>query len=157
MLVIADTSPLVAIAACDGLSWLDALFAEVRVPPAVFQEATIHGKPQADKLRHYLQDKVLAIDLHDFVITTEGLGNGELQAMALYKKQHADRLLIDDLRARKAALRNDIHIIGSVGILLLAKENQLVSAIKPYLQIIQQTDAHLSTKLIDKALLIAGE
>jgi hypothetical protein len=100
---------------------------------------------------------LLTIDLHDFVITTEGLGNGELQAMALYKKQHANRLLIDDLRARKAALRNDIHIIGSVGILLLAKENRLISAIKPYLQIIQQTDAHLSPKLIDKALLIAGE
>jgi predicted nucleic acid-binding protein len=72
MLVIADTSPLVAIAACDGLSWLDTLFAEVRVPPAVFQEATVQGKPQADKLRHYLKDRVLAIDLHDFVITTEG-------------------------------------------------------------------------------------
>jgi predicted nucleic acid-binding protein len=41
--------------------------------------------------------------------------------------------------------------------LLLAKENQLISTIKPYLQIIQQTDAHLSPKLIDKALVIAGE
>ncbi|WP_424566598.1 hypothetical protein [Thiothrix litoralis] len=40
---------------------------------------------------------------------------------------------------------------------MLAKESQLIPTIKPYLQIIQQTDAHLSTKLIDKALLIAGE
>jgi len=157
MLVIADTSPLVAIAACDGLSWLDTLFTDVRVPPAVFHEATIVGKPQADRLKHYLQNKILPIDLHDFVITTEGLGQGELEAMALYKKRHADRLLIDDLRARKAALRNEIHIIGSVGILLLAKENNLIPTIKPYLHIIQQTDAHLGQALIDKALLIAGE
>lgn len=157
MLVIADTSALVAIAACDGLHWLDELFTEVYVPHAVFQEATVPGKPQADKLRGYLQGKVFTIDLDDFVINTQGLGQGELEAMALYKKQHADRLLLDDLKARKAALHNHIKIIGSVGILLLAKENGLIPAIKPYLAIIQQSDAHLGKDLIAYVLRIAGE
>lgn len=96
MLVIADTSALVAVAACDGLEWLDELFTEVHVPRAVFQEATVPGKPQADKLKTYLQGKVFAIDLDDFVI-------------------------------------------------------------KPYLAIIQQSDAHLGKDLIAHALRIAGE
>lgn len=157
MLVIADTSALVAVAACNGLQWLDRLFTEVQVPQAVFQEATVAGKPQADKLVNYLQGKVLDIDLQDFVINTQGLGQGELEAMALYKKQHADRLLIDDLKARKVALHNHIKIIGSVGILLLAKENGLIPAVKPYLTIIQQSDVHLSRDLIAHALRIAGE
>ncbi|WP_298611003.1 DUF3368 domain-containing protein [uncultured Thiothrix sp.] len=157
MLVIADTSALVAVAACKGLHWLDALFTQVYVPQAVFQEATVFGKPQAEKLLGYLQNKVLEIDLRDFIINTQGLGQGELEAMALYKLKHADRLLIDDLKARKAATHNHIKIIGSVGILLLAKKHGLIPAIKPYLFIIQQSDLHLSKDLIAHALQLAGE
>ena len=43
MLVVADTSALLALVACDGLTLLDELFAEVRVPMAVWRECTISG------------------------------------------------------------------------------------------------------------------
>lgn len=157
MLIIADTSALIAVATCDGLSWLDSLFTEVQVPQAVFKEATTQGKPQADVLKAYLTDKVINIDLSDFIIATQGLGNGELEAMALYKHQHADNLLIDDLRARKTASYNHIKIIGSVGILLLAKEKGLISSIKPYLESIQQSEIYISKGLIQQALILASE
>ena len=81
--MIADTSALIAVATCDGLEWLDSLFTEVQVPQAVFNEATTQGKPQADTLRKYLTDKVADIDLSGFIIATQGLGHGELEAMAL--------------------------------------------------------------------------
>jgi predicted nucleic acid-binding protein len=57
MLVVADTSSLVALAACEGLALLDTLFQEVRIPPAVFRECTVPGKPQAERLDRYLVDK----------------------------------------------------------------------------------------------------
>ncbi|WP_069471925.1 hypothetical protein [Candidatus Marithrix sp. Canyon 246] len=81
MLIIADTSALIAIAACNGLHWLDTLFDEIQVP-------------QASALRNYLFDKIIDIDLSKFIIVAQGLGKGELEAMALYKHQHADRLLL---------------------------------------------------------------
>lgn len=60
MLIVADTSALVALAGGEGLWLLDRLFQEVRVPAAVFQECTVPGKPEAERLEAYLRDKVKA-------------------------------------------------------------------------------------------------
>lgn len=157
MLVIADTSALIAVATCDGLSWLDTLFDTLSVPRAVFDEAIEDGKPQAGKLKHYLSGKVVDIDLNDFIIAAPGLGQGELQAMALYRHVHADRLLIDDLRARKAAQYNGINIVGSAGILLMAKNQGLITTVKPYLERISNSEVYLSEALVSEVLNIAGE
>ena len=101
MLVVADTSSLLALAACDGLPLLDTIFGEIRVPPGVFAESTVAGRPYSEELRGYLTSKVVQVDLGEVVIAAGGLGAGELEAMALYKRLHADRLLIDDHRARR--------------------------------------------------------
>ncbi len=91
MLVVADTSALVALAACEGLSHLDRIFGEIRVPRAVFRECTIPGKFKADRLASFLRGKVIEVDLSELVIAAAGLGNSELEAMALYKRIHAER------------------------------------------------------------------
>jgi predicted nucleic acid-binding protein len=158
MLVVADTSALLALASCNNLFLLNALFREIRVPPAVFQECTVAGKPEAERLTDYLRDKVLAVaDLSDFVIAAMGLGRGELEAMALYKRLRADVLLLDDSRARKIACLNDIEVIGSLGVLLLAKSNNLLRAIKPSVNSIQAAGVYLSESLVAEALRLAGE
>ena len=157
MLVIADTSALIALATCDGLPWLDSLYEGLMVPRAVFEEAIQKDKPQASRLHEYLADKVFDSNLAEFVIAAPGMGDGELEAMALYRKVAADRLLIDDLRARKVAQYNGIQIIGSVGVLLLAKKHGLIPAIKPCLEQIDQSEVHMGRSLMQEALIMAGE
>jgi predicted nucleic acid-binding protein len=156
-LVVADTSALVALAACDSLSLLDNLFQEVRVPRSVLRECVVPGKPEAERLEGYLQGKVVEIDLTDFVIAVAGLGRGELEAMALCKHLHADRLLVDDHRARKVARLNGIEVIGSLGTLLWAKESGLISRVGPLLTAIQGAGVHYAQQLVDEALRLAGE
>lgn len=158
MLVVADTSALLALASCDSLLLLDALFREVRVPPAVFRECTVADKPEAERLTKYLRDKVIEVaDLSDFVIAATGLGKGELEAMALYKRLQADFLLLDDSRARKIAHLNNVEVIGSLGVLLLAKVDALLPAIKPRIDAIQAAGIYLSESLVAEALRLAGE
>ena len=89
MLIIADTSALVALAACQQLHLLELLFDAIRVPPAVHRECTVPGKPEADALGEYLSGKVANVALSEFVIAVSGLGQGELEAMALYRKLSA--------------------------------------------------------------------
>ncbi len=156
MLVIADTSALVALAACNGLPLLDALFDAVRIPPAVLRECAVSGKPEAERLEGYLRPRVVNVDLTEFVIAVTGLGQGELEAMALYKRLHADRLLVDDFRARKIARLNGIEVIGSLGVLLLAKQEGLIARIRPALDEIQAAGSHLSEALVAETLRIAG-
>ncbi|MFZ1387212.1 MAG: DUF3368 domain-containing protein [Thiolinea sp.] len=66
-------------------------------------------------------------------------------------------MLIDDLKARKAAIYNQIKIVGSIGVLLLAKEQHLIEAVKLYLLLIKQSDVHLSHELFLHALSLANE
>lgn len=157
MLVVADTSALVALAACDSLSLLDHLFRDVRVPPAVLRECTVPSKPEAERLDAYLRTRVIEVDLQDFVIAVAGLGRGELEAMALYKHLHADRLLMDDYRARKVARLNGIEVIGSLGVLLRAKESGLIPEIRSLVIAIQAAGVHFGEQLVDEALRMAGE
>jgi predicted nucleic acid-binding protein len=157
MLIIADTSALVALAACDALALLDQLFHDVRVPTAVLDECDVPGKPEAERLVAYLRGKVVEVDLQEFVIAAPGLGQGELQAMALFKRLHADWLLVDDQRARKIASLNGIDVIGSLGVLLRAKELGFVSAVRPLLVAMQAAGLRFSAQLVNRALRDAGE
>lgn len=157
MLVVADTSALVALAACDVLSILDSLFQEVRVPLAVFQECTVAGKPEAERLKAYLRGKVVEVDLKEFVIAVAGLGQGELEAMVLYKRLRADRLFLDDHRARNVARLNGIEVVGSLGVLLQAKESGLIAELRPLVDIIQTAGIHYGAQLVAEALRLASE
>ena len=157
MLIVADTSALLALAACECLDLLDVLFREVRVPPAVFRECTKAGKPSADILGTYLRERVVRVDLEAFVIAAAGLGRGELEALALYKRLGADRLLLDDSRARKVARLNGVQVVGSAGVLLLAKSEGLIPSIQPLLSQIQVAGIYLSPTLVSEVLHLAGE
>lgn len=157
MLVVADTSALVALAACDALVLLDQLFHEVRVPTSVFEECTVIGKPESARLAAYLQGKVVEVDIHELVIAAGRLGQGELEAMALYRRLRADFLLVDDHRARKVARINGMEVIGSLGMLLRAKEAGLIPEIRPLIAFIQTAGVHYGDQLVTKTLLLAGE
>ncbi len=157
MLIIADSSALVALAICDGLRLLDQLFEEIKVPQTVFNEVVVEGKPAAVILRQYLTGKTVNVDLINVVITSGGLGQGEIEAMALYKTLQADYLLIDDKRARKVARLNHISITGSQGILLLAKHKGLISEVKPFLDRLSVSEIRINERLIQKTLQLANE
>ena len=80
-----------------------------------------------------------------------------MEAMALYKKLKADCLLIDDDKARKAARLNKIKIIGSRGVLLMAKEKQLIQKIRPSIEKIQGTGIYHSERILKEVFELADE
>jgi hypothetical protein len=157
MLIVADTSALVALAACRSLYLLNTLFQAVRVPAAVHRECTVPGKPEADVLAEYLNGKVVGVELTRFVIAAAGLGQGELEAMALYRQLSAGGLLMDDRRARKVARFNGMQVIGSIGVLLAARQQGHIQALRPLLEAIRHAGIHISDSLLVEALRLAGE
>ena len=149
MIVIADSSALVALAVCDVLHLLEPLFGNVRVPQAVFDEVSIANKPQTKVLQAFLADKVASVNLPALIIEkSNGLGKGELEAIALYKQEAADLLLIDDARAKKTAYINNVEVMGSLGVLLLAKQRGLIATIRPLLDKLGDSDIFVSDNLL---------
>lgn len=82
---------------------------------------------------------------------------GEARAIALAYEVHADFLLLDDLEARKFALKLGLPVKGSAGVLLQAKQNGIIKAVKPYLELMQQTNFRIAASVIDIVLKEAGE
>ncbi len=156
-LVVADSSALIALASCRALLLLDDLAAQVAVPRAVLDEVLVEGKPQAQILQSYLEGRVMPVELSEYVIATGKLGRGELEAMALAKKTRADALLVDDARARKVARLNGIRVIGSLGILLMAKSQGIIDEIRPRIDELRRSDLYIHDSLLRRALSLAGE
>jgi len=125
MILVADCSALVALSVCGSLNLLEQLFASVVVPETVYLEATQPDKKQAQALKTFLQGKVRQVNLETYVFLDAYADAGETEAMLLYKQLAADKLLIDDKRGRKVAKINQISTIGSLGVLLVAKEKQI--------------------------------
>jgi predicted nucleic acid-binding protein len=157
MILVADCSALIALSACNQLEILEKIFETVVVPEAVYQEATVLDKKEARQIETFLQGKVRKIDISQYVFLDGFADLGETQAMLLYKQMSADKLLIDDKRGRKIAKMNNINVIGSLGVLLVAKEYGLINEIAPLLNLIQQSDVHISNTLVETVLELAGE
>jgi predicted nucleic acid-binding protein len=157
MLIIADSSALVSLATCDALDVVLALYSDIKVPQAVYDEVVEPGKSQAAVLKTYLQNRVEKIDATRFVFTAGGLGQGEIEAMALYKQLSADQLLIDDRRARAIAEHNDIRCIGALGILLVAKHKGVIQQVSPLIEKLRNSSVFYGETLLEKVLQLAGE
>lgn len=157
MILVADASALIALATCNSLDLLEALFGNVLVPEAVYEEVAAQGKPQSARLRSYLQGKVRAVDMQHFIYLDAFADAGETQAMLLYKEVAADYLLIDDRRGRKVAKINQIKTVGSMGVLLQAKRAGIISHVAPLIELITASPIFMSENLIQTVLELAGE
>lgn len=157
MLIVADSSALIALAICDGLDVILQVYDDLKIPEAVYAEIVAPEKPQSEVLGSFLLKRVVQVDINRLVVAAGGLGRGELEAMALYKQLSADVLLIDDQRARIVAEHNKIQCIGALGLLLVAKQSRKISAVLPYIHKLRQSSIFYGEDLLDRVLKLAGE
>ena len=66
-------------------------------------------------------------------------------------------LIMDDLRGRNAAQHARLGVVGTAGLLLLAKRQGHIATVKPLLLGLRKNGYFLSQRLIDGALAQAGE
>lgn len=160
MTIVADTGPLIALAKIDQLALLQALFGDVAIPPTVMQESLAKQSPESRRIRQALASYISLIPLStippDITLATQGLDLGEAEAVALATAQGFP-LLIDDAAGRKAALKVGTQVIGTVGVLLRAKQVGYINQISPILKELQIQGYWLSDALLRQARGLANE
>ena len=155
MILVADSSALVALSIVDKLNVLESLFDDICIPKAVYDEITVDYKIESKRLKDFCEGKVKVIK-QSFIFPVS-LGVGESEAMTLYKELKADFLLCDDKKAKKYAKNFSINTIGSLGVLLKAKEKGLIETIAPLLNILKKSDIFIDDKIYKMILKIAKE
>ena len=150
-LIISDSGPIFSLAIIDKLHVLDALFDEIYIPKAVWEELT------KDKTTEYypiiidfFEDKVK--EIAGFNDLTFVMDYGESESVILYKELNANFLLIDDKKARAIAENFEIQCIGTIGILSIAKEKGIVDELRPLFESFIKNKRYYSLKLLNAIL-----
>jgi predicted nucleic acid-binding protein len=121
-MVVSDTSPINYLILADHIHHLPTIVGpNVTVPRAVARELTAGKSPL--QVRQWMESAPNWLRVADAppVAGREGgrrLGAGELEAMSLALANDA-LLLLDDSKARRLALSQDLRVMGTVGVLVL--------------------------------------
>jgi predicted nucleic acid-binding protein len=161
MIVVSDTSVLSNLAIVNYLWLLEAIYQTVIIPTVVADELAAASNPKISATLqlawlqpHPLGDSKLANQLQQ----ERGLDAGEAYAIVLALELQADDLLIDERLGRQEALRLGLSIIGILGILLIAKQRNLILQVQPVMDsLIHQAGFRVSPQLYRRVLSLSQE
>ena len=172
--VIADASTLIDLARIGQLGLLPRLFGAVCVTSWVADEVLAGGDfPDGAALRDaFAQPWLHTLTVADedtnaweeacrALINLHQIDMGEAGALVVAQRLAAQGdaalLLIDDHRGRQAALHSRVAILGTTGLLVLAKQAGAIDAVRPLLLALRQSGYFLSDRLIEAVLAQTGE
>jgi predicted nucleic acid-binding protein len=159
-LVVSNAGPLISLSTVSQLDLLRALFGQIVIPQAVYDEVVVHGEGEpgsrevagADWIKiHHVKDR-LAVEL-----LRETLDAGESETIVLAQEVNARYAILDDGLARRRARVIKLRLVGTLGVLLMAKEAGLIPAVKPILDKLRETEFRVSDRVYQNVLAKAGE
>ena len=161
MIIICDASPLIFLGALGKLELLPQLYEQVVTTPTVFKEITDVGEDRQSALDVKNLSWLRVLEPQNKVLQTAlggELDQGESSAIALSFDFEASLLLIDERRGRSVARRLGKDVIGTLGLLILAKNKGLLPQIKSsILHLINVYGFRISPSLLEKVLKQVGE
>lgn len=157
--VITDAGPLIAFARLGQLELLTQVFEQVLVTEEVFAECTCRSDYAEAKFileadRTKLIQRCTAPPVHFELALHVDAGEASTITAAA---EWGCGVLIDDKAGRRMAKNFGVASIGTVGVLVLAKQKNLLPSIKPLLDQLTKSGYFLGDNLIASALARAGE
>lgn len=161
--LVCNTGPIIALGKLDHLSLLNRLgFERVLIPPGVRKELLARIGPETDAIEQALGD-ILQVQEpagfeHAVEEATGELDQGEWQVVLLGASLgSAALLLLDDQVGRRAARTIGLRVLGTAGLLLLAKRQGHVGAVLPLLEQLRASGYWLSDILLAEVRKRASE
>lgn len=161
MIVVSDTTPLIGLSSIGRLELLRELFDDVYIPQAVFDETVTSGREEG-KAKHAVANAswIHVVEVKDRLavnILLDEMDLGEVETIVLASELNADWVLMDEKKGRRKLSQLNIPKIGTVGILLKAKQLGLISIIKPEIENLQKSGFSISPLVSEEILKVAGE
>jgi len=132
MIVVSDTTPLSELAKVGKLYLLRDVFGEIIIPQEVYNEVTRGEHPAVSAVKSITWISVRTVSDPQKVFDLL-LRLGETAAIVLAEELGVNQLLLDDRKAKLVAESRNLPVIGTIGILLLAKDEGLITSIKEIL------------------------
>ncbi|MDR2166744.1 MAG: DUF3368 domain-containing protein [Clostridiales bacterium] len=134
---------------------LQSLFSQIFVPMAVFNEISVlgRGKPGDNifKTNDFIQVRQIQNVLAASLLRSQ-LDYGESEVIVLAEELGADFLVLDEKKARIIAQTAGQKVIGTIGILQIAKNRGLITNMKSQLENLIASGVWIDKKLYDLVL-----
>ncbi len=161
MTVVSNTTPLIGLASIQRFDLLQQLFGEVYIPQAVYDEAVIAGREEGGAKREISAStwiKTIGVKDHLAVeVLLDEMDLGKAEVIVLARELGAEWVLMDERKGRRKLSQLGINKIGTLGILLKAKQVGLLQAIRPEVEKLRQQSFSMSQAVVDAILQEANE
>ncbi|MGI8641898.1 MAG: DUF3368 domain-containing protein [Pyrinomonadaceae bacterium] len=128
MIVVSDATPINYLILVGKIFVLPELLGKVIIPSAVFRELQADKTPKT--VKEFIENLPGWLEVRQaqflFDIDLDDLDAGEREAIVLAEELRADVLLIDERSGREAALKRNLPVVGTLGILERAAEKGLL-------------------------------
>jgi predicted nucleic acid-binding protein len=154
-----NASPVILLAKAEVIQFLPGLCGELVIPAGVVAEVeNIHFTDAGLKWlegdgREFVQP---APPIHPVLTNWRG-GAGEAEVISWALHNPGFTAILDDRRARALALREGLATLGSLRVIVMAKERGFIRQAKPALERLRGAGAYLTDELIDRSIKLAGE
>ena len=159
-LVVSNAGPLISLSAVSQLDLLRTLFGQITIPQAVYDEVVVHGEGEPGSREVGESDWIKIQHVKDHLaveLLRETLDAGESEAIVLAQELDARYVILDDSLARRKARLIKLRLVGTLGVLLMAKEAGLLPTVKPILDKLRQSEFRVSDRVYQNVLAKAGE
>ena len=160
-IIIADASPLIALGKVNQLTLLEKLFNKVIIPQEVADECLFdRSRPGAIAIDSAIKQGFITVETTPKTPLYSQLSNlldkGEAAAI-VHAMEINSLLLIDEKLGRNKAKQLGLKIVGTAGLLLIAKQKKIIKKVQPIVMALKQNGYRLSDELIKEILKKAQE
>lgn len=148
-IVISDTSTLIVFHKINELNLLEQVYGELITTPEIAKEF-------GEKLPIWITVQSVADKKYQKFIETQ-VDRGEASAIALAAEYEDVTLLLDDLKARKLAVKLGLKTTGALGVLHKAKQMFIIAKIKPLIDKLLLTNFRINNNIIEELLKLNNE
>jgi predicted nucleic acid-binding protein len=161
MIMVCDTTPLIGLASIGRLNILQELFGEIYIPQAVYDETVTHGRTQGSAKHDVDNASWIHVErVRDRLavnILLDEMDLGEVETIVLAGEMGAEWVLMDEKKGRRKLSQLNIPKIGTIGVLLKAKQIGIIPNLKHEIEGLQKIGFAISQMVIDEVLKIAEE
>jgi predicted nucleic acid-binding protein len=153
-----DASPVILLGKIGTLDLLMTCPSALRVPQAVADEL---DSGEGDPAQAWIREDGRQFVEHTEVVASEieawDLGRGERHVLAFSFQHDGWTAVVDDGAARRCAKALDIPVLGTLGVLIVAKRDGRIEHVRPWIEALMQAGLHVDEAVVEHALRLAGE
>lgn len=157
MIVFSNTTPIIALSSIQRLDVLPHLFGHIHLVNEVVDECEVGGTITVPSLREFDWLTIVESTSISHTSLLLELDKGEKHTLDMAQKHQADWVLIDEKIGRNMAEYLGLRVTGTLGVLLKAKQQGLISSFQECVTAMQNHGIYYHPDLIKKLLTQIGE